>query len=61
MLLRVVHLGKLDDERLTSTIFGMAGAVGPGALVQEKAIIGPPDSRRDLPNITCPTLASFGP
>lgn len=61
LLLRVVHFGKLDDERLTSTILSMAGAVGPGALLQEKAIIGSPDSCRHLPNITCPTLASFSP
>ena len=57
----MVHFGKLDDERLTSTILSMAGAVGPGALLQEKAIIESPDSCRHLPNITCPTLASFSP
>lgn len=52
---------RLDDERLTSTVFGMADAVGPEAFVrQEEAIIGRPDSVGDLPDITCPTLVLCG-
>jgi len=57
----VLHPDRLDDERLASTVFGMADAVGPEAFVrQEEAIIGRPDSRGDLPNITCPTLVLSG-
>jgi pimeloyl-ACP methyl ester carboxylesterase len=61
LLPRVLHPDRLADERLTSTVFGMADAVDPGAFVrQEEAIIGRPDSRRDLPNIACPTLVLCG-
>jgi len=56
-----VHPERLDDERLVSIVLGMADAVGPEAFVrQEEAIIGRPDSRGDLPNIACPTLALCG-
>ena len=61
LLPRVLHPDRLDDERRTSTVFGMANAVGPEAFVrQEEAIIGRPDSRRHLPNIACPTLVLCG-
>jgi pimeloyl-ACP methyl ester carboxylesterase len=61
LLPREVHPGRLEDERLVSTVFGMANAVGPEAFVrQEEAIIGRQDSRGDLPNITCPTLVLCG-
>jgi pimeloyl-ACP methyl ester carboxylesterase len=61
LLPRELHPERLEDERLVSTVFGMAAAVGPEAFVrQEEAIIGRPDSRGDLPNITCPTLVLCG-
>jgi pimeloyl-ACP methyl ester carboxylesterase len=61
LLPRIVHPDRLGDERLTSTVFGMADAVGPEAFVrQEEAIIGRRDSREELPNITCPTLVLCG-
>lgn len=61
LLPNIVHPDRLDDERLTSTVFAMAKAVGPEAFVrQEQAIIGRPDSRGDLPDIACPTLVLCG-
>jgi len=61
LLPRVLHPDRLDDERLTSTVFGMAHAVGPEAFVrQEEAIIGRPDSRGALPGIACPALVLCG-
>jgi pimeloyl-ACP methyl ester carboxylesterase len=61
LLTSVLHRDRLDDERLTSTVFGMADAVGPDAFVrQEEAIIGRPDSRGTLSGIACPTLVLCG-
>ncbi len=61
LLPRVLHPDRLDDERLTSTVFGMADAVGLEAFVrQEEAIIGRPDSRETLSGIACPTLVLCG-
>ena len=61
LLPNIVHPNRLDDERLTSTVFAMAEAVGPEAFVrQEQAIIGRLDSRSDLPDIACPTLVLCG-
>jgi pimeloyl-ACP methyl ester carboxylesterase len=61
LLPRVLHPGRLGDERLTSTVLSMASAVGPEAFVrQEEAIIGRPDSREDLRGIACPTLVLCG-
>ena len=61
LLPRVLHPDRLDDERLTSTVFGMADVVGPEAFVrQEEAIIGRPDSRETLSGIACPTLVLCG-
>jgi pimeloyl-ACP methyl ester carboxylesterase len=61
LLPRVLHPDRLDDERLTSTVFGMADAVGPEAFVrQEEAIIGRPDSRGTLTGIACLTLVLCG-
>ena len=61
LLPRVLHPDRLDDERLTSTVFGMADAVGPEAFVrQEEAITGRPDSRETLSGIACPTLVLCG-
>ena len=61
LLPRMLHPDRLDDERLTSTVFGMADAVGPEAFVrQEEAITGRPDSRETLLGIACPTLVLCG-
>lgn len=61
LLPNIVHPDRLDDERLTSTVFAMAESVGPEAFVrQEEAIIGRPDSRGDLPDIACATLVLCG-
>lgn len=61
LLPNLVHPDRLDDERLTSVVLSMAGAVGSKAFVrQEEAIIGRPDSRGDLPGIACPTLVLCG-
>src|SRR5215210_6359638 len=55
LLPNIVHPDRLDDERLTSTVFAMADSVGPEAFVrQEEAIIERPDSRGYLPGIACP-------
>ena len=61
LLPNIVHPDRLDDDRLTSTVFAMAEAVGPEAFVrQEEAIIGRPDGRENLPDIACPTLVLCG-
>lgn len=61
LLPRIVHSGRLEDEKLVSTVFAMAEAIGAEAFVrQEEAIIGRPDSREDLPGIACPTLVLCG-
>jgi pimeloyl-ACP methyl ester carboxylesterase len=61
LLPHIVHSERLDDEGLTSIVFAMAQAVGPEAFVrQEEAIIGRPDGRENLPDITCPTLVLCG-
>lgn len=58
---KIVHPGRLDDAELASVVFGMADAVGPEAFVrQEEAIIKRPDSRGNLPEISCPTLVLCG-
>ena len=61
LLPNIVHPDRLDDARLASIVFAMAGAVGPEAFVaQEEAMIGRSDSRGDLPGIACPTLVLCG-
>lgn len=61
LLPKIVHSGRLDDERLVSTVIAMAEAVGAEAFVrQEETIIGRPDSREGLPAIACPTLVLCG-
>ena len=58
---RLVHPGRLDDEGLWATVFGMAEAVGPEAFRrQEEVIIRRPDGRRDLERVGCPTLVLCG-
>jgi pimeloyl-ACP methyl ester carboxylesterase len=61
LLPRIVHSGRLDDEKPVSTVIAMAEAVRAEEFVrQEEAIIGRPDSRMDLPSIACPTLVLCG-
>jgi pimeloyl-ACP methyl ester carboxylesterase len=57
----LIHSSRLDDEALTATVTGMAERVGPDAFLrQQKAIMGRPDFRPDLPQIACPTLVLCG-
>ena len=61
LLPRIVHPDRVEDLEIRSTVREMAHAVGPeGFERQERAIIGRPDSRPDLPNISCPTLVLCG-
>ena len=61
LLPKVVHPDRVDEPGLRSAVREMARAVGPeGFERQERAIIGRPDSRGDLPNISCPTLVLCG-
>lgn len=61
ILPKVVHPDRIEDPRIVAAVEGMAHSVGPGAFErQERAIIGRPDSRGDLPGISCPTLILCG-
>jgi pimeloyl-ACP methyl ester carboxylesterase len=61
LLPRIVHPDRVEDPGIVSLVGGMARAVGPVAFErQERAIIGRPDSRGDLPGISCPTLVLCG-
>lgn len=61
LLPRIVHPDRVEDPEIVSLVEGMARAVGPEAFErQEQAIIGRPDSRGDLPGISCPTLVLCG-
>jgi pimeloyl-ACP methyl ester carboxylesterase len=61
LLPKVVHPDRVGEPGLRSAVREMAHAVGPeGFERQERAIIGRPDSRPDLPNISCPTLVLCG-
>lgn len=61
MMARLVHPSRLTDEALVNAIDAMAGRVGlSGYLNQQRALIGRPDSRPDLPSIDCPTLVLCG-
>jgi pimeloyl-ACP methyl ester carboxylesterase len=57
----LLHSARLDDKVLTDIVMGMAERVGPTAFMrQQRAIIGRPDSRPDLPRVACPTLVLCG-
>ncbi|MBU0726777.1 MAG: alpha/beta hydrolase [Alphaproteobacteria bacterium] len=57
----LIHPQRLEDKKLTDTIIAMAEHVGmDGFLKQQKAIMGRPDGRPDLPKITVPTLVLCG-
>ncbi|MBA2715220.1 MAG: alpha/beta fold hydrolase [Rubrobacteraceae bacterium] len=61
LLPRLVHPSRIDDATLTSTVVGMARAIGPRAFVcQERAIIERPDVRQHLVDVSCPTLVLCG-
>jgi pimeloyl-ACP methyl ester carboxylesterase len=57
----LLHSARLDDKVLTDIVMGMAERVGPTAFMrQQRAIMGRPDSRPDLPRVACPTLVLCG-
>jgi pimeloyl-ACP methyl ester carboxylesterase len=61
LLPKIVHPDRVEDPELRRAVRGMAHAVGPeGFERQERAIIGRPDGRPDLPGISCPTLVLCG-
>lgn len=61
LLPKIVHPDLVEDPEIRFAVEGMAHAVGPGGFErQETAIIGRPDSRGDLPDISCPTLVLCG-
>lgn len=61
LLPQFIHSGRLGDQTLVNSIKEMALSVGrDGFIRQQTAIIGRPDSRRDLPGIDCPTLVLVG-
>ncbi|MEC8846449.1 MAG: alpha/beta fold hydrolase, partial [Pseudomonadota bacterium] len=50
-----------DDPAVVDTILAMAGRLGrDGFIRQQNAILSRPDSRPDLPTISCPTLVAVG-
>ncbi len=57
----LVHPSRLQDRDLERAVRLMAEEVGAEAFIrQQKAIMGRPDSRPDLPGIRCPTLVLVG-
>jgi pimeloyl-ACP methyl ester carboxylesterase len=61
LLPKIVHPDRVEDTGIRSVVREMAHAVGhEGFERQERAIIGRPDSRPDLPAISCPTLVLCG-
>ena len=56
-----VHPDRQGEEELIQAITDMGKRVGPEAFLrQQKAIMGRPDSRPDLPRIDCPALVLCG-
>lgn len=61
LLPKIVHPERVEDPEIGAAVGEMARSVGPeGFERQERAIIGRPDSRGDLPGIACPTLVLCG-
>lgn len=61
LLPKIVHPNRVEEPEIRSTVREMAHAVGPeGFERQERAIIGRPDIRGDLPGISCPVLVLCG-
>lgn len=56
-----LHPDRLSDPALTAAVMAMTERVGKDAFLrQQRAIMGRPDSRPNLPKITCPTLVLCG-
>jgi pimeloyl-ACP methyl ester carboxylesterase len=56
-----LHKDHLGDPALVKIVRDMAADTGPEAFVrQQRAIISRPDSRPDLPKISCPTTVIVG-
>lgn len=61
LLPQLVHAEHVGDAVLAETIFAMAERLGRDTFIlQERAIMNRPDSRRDLGLIHCPTLVVCG-
>jgi len=61
LLATFLHPDRLADASLTATVKEMALTVGRDGFVrQQRAIMGRPDSRADLPAFACPTLVLVG-
>lgn len=61
LLRQLVHPERLGDRKLVSRVLDMADWVGPAAFErQTRAIMGRPDNRTFLGQITCPTLIVVG-
>ena len=61
LLPNFIHPDRLGDQELVDTVKQMALSVGrDGFIRQQTAIIGRPDSRRDLADIDCPVLILVG-
>lgn len=57
----LVHKDRISDHAVSEPVFKMAERLGKEAFIrQQKAIIGRPDSRPDLPKIKAPTLVMVG-
>ena len=57
----LIHPDRMEDDALTGAIMEMSGNVGRDAFLRQQiAILNRPDSRPDLPKITCPTLILCG-
>ena len=57
----LIHPARLEDKPLTEAVMGMAERIGkPAFLRQQKAIMGRPDSRPQLPGYRCPALVAVG-
>jgi pimeloyl-ACP methyl ester carboxylesterase len=56
-----VHPHRLSDKPLTEAVMAMTERVGKDAFLrQQRAIMGRPDNRPNLPMIKCPTLVLCG-
>lgn len=61
LLPKIVHPDRVEDPEMVAAVEGMSLFVGPEAFErQQRAIIGRPDGRGDLPGISCPTLVLCG-
>ena len=56
-----VHPDRLSDKPLTDAVMAMTERVGKDAFLrQQRAIMGRPDNRPNLPKINCQTLVLCG-